>query len=102
MEKEIINIRVLQHDLEDNIRIGVAYPIWDTPEAKDEAVCKVKSMYDKRLNWCGGFAEGATKYYDRIAIVNADTLEVIRLVYSNELKAPRTATIRTFNRTKWH
>ena len=58
--KNLINIRVLQHDTNDQIRIGMAYPIIDL----DKADCE--------------------KYYQRIAIVRADTLEVIRPIYPNK------------------
>lgn len=87
METETIKIRVLEHDLQDNIRIGQAIEKLNTKEVMDNVALSVLEMYNERLNWCGGFDEGAEKYYKRIAIVNADTLEVMRLLFFNELKA---------------
>ncbi len=87
MEKELINVRVLQHDLQDEIRIGVAFTIWNTQEEKDKVVLKTIDTYDEKLKWCG-YEAGVKKHFKRIALVNADTMEVIRLIYYNELKAP--------------
>ena len=88
IKKGLTNVRVLQHDLQDEIRIGVAFPIWNTPEGKDNVVLKTIETYDEKLKWCGGYEAGVKKHFKRIALVNADTLEVIRLIYYNELKAP--------------
>ena len=85
---ETIKIRVLEHDLQDSIRIGQAIEKLNTTEVMDNVALSVLEMYNEKLNWCGGFDEGAEMYYKRIAIVNADTLEVIRLLFFNELKAP--------------
>lgn len=74
---DLINIRVLQHDTEDQIRIGMAYPVFDLDKAEQEIV----RTYEKRTAWCGGFKVACEKYYKRIAIVRADTLEVMRLIY---------------------
>ena len=40
--------------------------------------------YEKKTAWCGGFKAACEKYYQRIAIVRADTLEVIRPIYPNK------------------
>ena len=73
----LINIRVLQHDTNDQIRIGMAYPIIDLDKAEKDIV----DNYEKKTAWCGGFKAACEKYYQRIAIVRADTLEVIRPIY---------------------
>lgn len=75
--KSLINIRVLQHDTNDQIRIGMAYPIIDLDKAEKDIV----DNYEKKTAWCGGFKAACEKYYQRIAIVRADTLEVIRPIY---------------------
>lgn len=71
----LINIRVLQHDTHDQIRIGNALSVNDIDEAEKGIV----KAYEKKTDWCGGFKAACETYYKRIAIVNADTLEVIRL-----------------------
>lgn len=73
---DLINIRVLQHDTEDQIRIGMAYPVFDLDKAEQEII----KGYENKTAWCGGFKVACEKYYKRIAIVRADTLEVIRLI----------------------
>lgn len=78
--KNLINIRVLQHDTNDQIRIGMAYPIIDLDKAEKDIV----DNYEKKTAWCGGFKVACEKYYQRIAIVRADTLEVIRPIYPNK------------------
>lgn len=71
-------IRILQHDTEDQIRIGMAMP----SESLDQTEKEVKAEYEQRTAWCGGFKAACEKYYKRIAIVDADTLEVIRVLYT--------------------
>lgn len=78
--KNLINIRVLQHDTNDQIRIGMAYPIIDLDKAEKDII----DNYEKKTAWCGGFKAACEKYYQRIAIVRADTLEVIRPIYPNK------------------
>ena len=78
--KNLINIRVLQHDTNDQIRIGMAYPITDL----DKEEKKIIALYESKTAWCGGFKVACEKYYQRIAIVRADTLEVIRQIYPNK------------------
>lgn len=80
---ELKYIRVMQHDLHgDNIRIGREYPILDdTPESFDKAEAKATEAYEASCAWCGGFEKAAEKYYKRIALVDADTLKVLRLIY---------------------
>lgn len=77
---DLINIRVLQHDTEDQIRIGMAYPVFDLEKAEQGII----KAYEKDAAWCGGFKAACENYYKRIAIVSADTLEVIRSIYERK------------------
>ena len=78
---EIMYVRVLQHEAEsDGIRIGRSYPISDL----EKEVENVKKAYDQRLEWCGGFDNSCGKYYQRIAIVDAETLAVLKVIFSNK------------------
>ena len=43
----LINIRVLQHDTNDQIRIGMAYPIIDLDKAEKGIV----DNYEKKTAW---------------------------------------------------
>lgn len=52
--------------------------IWDKAEKG------IVDNYEKKTAWCGGFKAACEKYYQRIAIVRADTLEVIRPIYPNK------------------
>lgn len=79
MAKNQITVRVLQHDTEDQIRIGAGFPIWD--DQLDMVVKNTIKQYGKELEWCGGFQEGCKRYYKRIALVDADTLQSIREIY---------------------
>ena len=47
----LIYIRILQHDTEDQIRIGNSYPINDLDKAEENIV----ALYEKDTTWCGGF-----------------------------------------------
>lgn len=76
--KNLINIRVLQHDTNDQIRIGMAYPIIDLDKAEKDIV----DNYEKKTAWCGGFKVACERYYKRIAIVNAVNLGIMRLIYN--------------------
>ena len=76
---DLINIRILQHDTQDQIRIGMAYPVFDLDKAEQGII----KAYEKDTAWCGGFNIACEKYYKRIAIVSADTLEVIRSIYDS-------------------
>ena len=79
MANKIINVRVLQHDTEDQIRIGASFPVPDN--ALDKVAENTIKQYSKDLEWCGGFKAGCEKYYKRIALVDADTLQSIREIY---------------------
>lgn len=80
MVNDLIYIRVLQHDTEDQIRIGMAVPTDDL----GITVQNVIKQYEADCAWCGGFNAACEKYYKRIAIVNADTLEVIHSIYNRK------------------
>lgn len=73
-----IYIRVLQHDNNDQIRIGEAFPATDLDKAEKD----ITAQYEAKTAWCGGFKVACERYYKRIAIVNAVSLEVIRLIYN--------------------
>ena len=45
---------------------------------------QIIAQYEAKCAWCGGFKAACEKYYQRIAIVRADTLEVIRPIYPNK------------------
>lgn len=79
-DSDLIYIRTMQHDTEDNIRIGVSYPVDDLFKAEQEII----KEYEKDTAWCGGFKAACEKYFKRIAIVRADTLEVIRSIYERK------------------
>lgn len=79
MAKNQITVRVLQHDTEDQIRIGAGFPIWN--DQLDKVVENTIKQYDNDMKWCGGFQEGCKRYYKRIALVNADTLQSVREIY---------------------
>lgn len=76
-------VRVLQHDTTDEIRIGAEYCIFGN---LDKAEKDCKEMYEKRCAWCGGFDVACERYYKRVALVDADTLEVVRMIYEKEGK----------------
>lgn len=76
---EIINFRVLQQDTDDQIRMGASFPIYC--KNLDKAVESTIKQYSKDLELCGGFKAGCKRYYKRIALVDADTLQVVREVY---------------------
>ncbi|SFK99817.1 hypothetical protein SAMN05216357_11079 [Porphyromonadaceae bacterium KH3CP3RA] len=74
---DLIYIRVLQHDTEDNIRIGMTFPTVDI----DATVDAVKANYEKEMGWCGGFEKACKEYWKRVALVNAETLEIVKVIY---------------------
>lgn len=79
---DLIYIRVLQHDTEDQIRIGMAFPVYENDlDNREKAVIQT---YEKGTAWCGGFKAACKRYYKRVAIVNAETLEVLRIIYNKE------------------
>lgn len=75
-----ISIRVLQHEKgSDQIRIGAETWLYDNQ--LDKAVQDTIDQYEKQTEWCGGFQEACKKFYKRIAIVDADTLAVLRVIH---------------------
>ena len=76
----LIKIRVLQHDISDQIRIGIAYPVFDLDKAEQGII----KGYEKETVWCGGFKVACEKYYKRITIVDAETLRIIREIYNKD------------------
>ena len=79
MATNYISIRVLQHDESDQIRIGAESCIFE--DQLDRSVQDTIDQYEKETEWCGGFQVACERYYKRIAIVNGETLEVIRMIY---------------------
>lgn len=75
-----ISIRVLQHDVKDEIRIGATYPVINMDILEQEVI----KAYEKETAWCSGFKVTCEKYYKRIAIVDAETLGVIREIYNKD------------------
>jgi len=74
-------IRLLQHDKSDGIRIGASSCIFgDLDKAEKDCI----DTYEKECSWCGGFKSACEKYYKRIALVDADTLEVVRVIYDEK------------------
>lgn len=78
MGTNIINIRVLQHDKNDQIRISEAFPVTDLNKTEKD----VLAQYEAKTAWCGGFKVACERYYKRIAIVNAVNLGIMRLIYN--------------------
>lgn len=76
---ETINLRVLQQDTCDQIRIGACFPAYT--KHLDKVVENTIKQYGKDLEWCGGFKDGCKRYYKRIALVNAETLQSVREIY---------------------
>lgn len=79
MATNYISIRVLQHDKSDQIRIGAERGIFQ--DQLDRAVQDTIDQYEKETEWCGGFQVACERYYKRIAIVEADSLAVLRVIY---------------------
>lgn len=80
MATNYISIRVLQHDKEsDQIRIGAERGIFE--DQMDRLVQDTIAQYEQNTEWCGGFKSACEKFYKRIAIVDADTLAVLREIH---------------------
>lgn len=83
LKNELIYVRVLEHSISDQIRIGMGYPVFK--EDLDKAVDNVKKAYDKEMAWCGGWTdENNNKYHERIALVDADTLQPVREIWKKQ------------------
>lgn len=83
MKTELIYIRVLEQDTCDQIRIGMSYPIWKDDLEKEAD--NVKQAYGKRMEWCGGWTdENNNRYHQRIALVDAETLQSVREIWNKK------------------
>ena len=81
---KIISIRVLQHEKgSDQIRIGAKTLIYASQLEK--AARDLIAQYEKEKDRYGGFKAACEKYYQRIAIVDGDTLQELRVIYKNTL-----------------
>ncbi len=78
--QNLIYVRVLQHDTEDQIRMGRSFPIFEKDIKK--AVDSTIKQYDEDMAWCGGFKAGCERYYKRIALVNGETFESVAEVWN--------------------
>ncbi|MGN1216922.1 MAG: hypothetical protein ACI4TD_02985 [Phocaeicola sp.] len=80
MATNYISIRILQHDRgSDQIRIGAE--LWLFEDQMDRLVQDTIAQYEQSTKWCGGFQVACERYYKRIAIVDAGTLAVLRVIY---------------------
>jgi hypothetical protein len=84
MTNNLINVRLLQHDTEDQIRIGQSFPTWDT--SIDNVSDHIKKQLEKETAWCGGLDKACERFYKKIAIVDAITFRDIKIIYSDETK----------------
>ena len=72
--------RVLEQNQSNQIRIGA--PFYGTD--LDAIVSNVVKSYEKENSWCGGFLAACKKYYQRIAIVDAESLQIARVIYAKK------------------
>ncbi len=71
-----MRVRILAHERNtDNIRIGAAF--YQHPRSLVEIAEDVRHQYNKRG------ADDLTKYHKKVAIVDADTLIVRHIIYSD-------------------
>lgn len=78
-----LEVRTLQEDISGEIRIGKSFTIENNPKGIDGAAEQVKKGYDAKLLASNhNLAQDGHKYYNRISIVNADTLHEIKQVYN--------------------
>lgn len=80
MQINTIYIRVLEHDTADQIRIGYAFPTNNIVKTAQD----IFTQEDKSLNWCGGALLSAPKFYKRIALVDARTLQTVKDIYDGK------------------
>lgn len=79
-EERMVNVRVMEIDTWDNIRMGSAF--W-VPESKlGKTAIGTRNKYDLRLKDLGGFAH-AGDFYSKIALVNAATFQDLAVIYPN-------------------
>jgi hypothetical protein len=72
--------RVLEQSQSNQIRIGAPFYGTDMNVIVDNVV----KSYEKENSWCGGFLAACEKYYQRIAIVDSETLQIVRVIYSKK------------------
>ena len=83
LRQELIYVRVLERDTCDQIRIGASYPVFK--DDLDKAVENVRKAYDERMAWCGGWTDkNNNEYHERIALVNAETLQSVREIWKKQ------------------
>lgn len=82
--KNTIEIRVLEQDTDDQIRIGQPLTITNTIQAIDSLCKSVLDAYHNKLKYFGGFHTSASKFYSRIAIVDASSLELVRVLFTTK------------------
>ena len=70
-------VRVLEHDSVDQIRIGFSFPTTDVKKTARD----IFAQEDAKLQWCGGALLSARKFYRKIALVDAGTLQPIITIY---------------------
>lgn len=71
-------IRILQHDIiDDEISISAENTVTNLEELEKDVI----QEYEEACKWHGGFESACKTYYKRIAIVHADTLEEIKIIY---------------------
>ena len=70
-------VRVLEHDTADQIRIGFAFPTNNIVKT----IREIFAQEDEKLDWCGGARLSASKFYRRIALVDARTLQTVKDIY---------------------
>jgi hypothetical protein len=75
--KNLINIRVLQHDTNDQIRIGMAYPIIDLDKAEKDNVLRFDYWFSfnyKRLRSILGWQLNEDVFHDTYLLLRKDLL----------------------------
>lgn len=86
-ENPLIYIRVLQHDTCDQVRIGESFPAWKT--RLDKVVENTKKSYVNETPRYGTFENIADRFYRRVALVDAETLQSVREIYNNPDNKPK-------------
>lgn len=73
----LTKFRVYQRDLADQIRIGMTSYAHDIEKKAED----IKGLYAERFG--SDFIEGAKEYYEAIALVDADTLKPIKVLFGD-------------------
>ncbi|MDR1592762.1 MAG: hypothetical protein LBS16_07805 [Prevotellaceae bacterium] len=78
-----LEVRVLQEDINGEIRIGKSFTIENNQKGIDWAEEQAKKGYETKLSAINqNLLQNGHEYYNRISIVNADTLEEVKPVYN--------------------